>query len=162
MKSFNLILFSSFLALSACSGDVRDDASQTHFEAACVDKLKENLKAPGSFILVEAHHKQRAYVLGSGEIESDRKRLEYLKNLKTEDKGLDVVWEEFDLGEKIRYLDVPAAKRPKPVTFSASIDYDAQNGFGALLRGHATCEYLDWDGEFDENEFPMTLKLKME
>lgn len=167
MKPITLILCTSMLALSACD---QKQVEQKRFETACVEELKDNLKAPASFVLVDAQHEKRDYVLGDDEIEKDRERLQYLAGLddiepsasNSSDTGVEAVLERFDLEEKIRTLNTPSPDQPTPVIFSASIDYDAQNGFGALLRGRATCEYNDWDGIFDEFELPMTLRLEIE
>jgi hypothetical protein len=116
-----MILASSFLA----GGCGFLDQWQHPEVAACEHFIKESLASPSSY-----------------------KRIEFL----TADEAISV--EDYASGEgwepNSAFYDLAKERAVDPAIRSVSIEYDAQNGFGALIRQYEHCEFLMSDSASNE------------
>lgn len=103
---------------------------------ACEAALKQSLKAPATY--------QRANVIDSGEsLSLDAfKDIELIRIRDGFDADTAVV-KRMELNKRI---DEMRATGVQPVIFRKLIEYEAQNSFGALIRGRAVCSFVSGDG----------------
>lgn len=110
--------------LIAASGAVYVYASVTADPAAkaCEATLKERLKSPSSYRRVSI-----------GETHRDMTIAEYT--------------EDFDKVVSLQTIKLRTAgflkEKPTPQIFNVHITYDAQNSYGAMLRGQSDCTYKE-------------------
>ena len=106
---------------------------------ACEEKLASLLKSPSTYrrIKVSGFEEEMA-------VDAYKDR-ELIKIRDTYDANTAVLMRQI-LNQKIEKLEKAASK---PTLFTRVIDYDAQNGFGALIRGRALCTFMS--GSSDES-----------
>lgn len=132
-----LILISA-LTLSACGA-----SDMNAFQKACIETMKERLKAPSTFKLIEFTDLTAPITFDSEEIKAMEEQLEQM--------GDPSALEEMD---RLRYdqlwLDIRGAKNNDNGTlFEAILEYEAQNAYGTPLRDSFQCEYEAIDESFN-------------
>jgi len=107
---------------------------------ACIDGLKQTLKSPSTFQLVNAT------------VDPVRLSVDEYK-----DRELIRIRDSYDAdtasAHRVVMLDIVDDIRSKAnelTLFDVTITYDAQNGFGAMLRGRAACSVVSLSGNEDD------------
>lgn len=101
------------------------------FVDACEDVLKERLKSPSSY--------KRISTFESSQLLDEREYAEYLTTRGESEAVQEWAMKEFKSGSI------------KPTNFSILIEYDADNSYGAAIRGYATCTYISDYGRRPED-----------
>lgn len=101
-------------------------------QKVCEDMVKERLRSPSSYSLIEAHDVKVDHVSPT---ENYGLRMESIANLSGEarDKLKAIFDQEYDLAAR----EGMAFKR-----ISIDIEFDAMNGFGVPIRHIASCRYI--------------------
>ncbi|MBO0141472.1 hypothetical protein JZX87_09885 [Agrobacterium sp. Ap1] len=106
----------------------------------CIERLKQSLKAPSTFQLVET------------ETDSERLSIDEYK-----DHELIRIRDSYDADTASMYralmierVDALRTQVDAVTAFSVSISYDAQNAFGAMLRGKAHCSAVSTTDREDD------------
>jgi hypothetical protein len=103
---------------------------------ACESELMDRLKSPSTYVRISAEiSKERLSISDWKDVLIARSKGKYPTEsavmLKLDLQDLDDSAKEKKIGNQ-----------PSPTRFSVFFNYDAQNGFGALVRGQSNCEYL--------------------
>jgi hypothetical protein len=113
--------------------------STSPLHSACEDALKSQLKAPSTYKLANVAESRLAIPLDEyKDTELLRIRDGYDADTAVEMRGV--------LNERIEAMKENGLE---PVRFTLQIEYDAQNAFGAMIRGVAVCTYVSGDGKPD-------------
>lgn len=116
---------------------------------ACVDGLKKTLKSPSTFQLVETSEKAQELTI------DEYKDHELIRIRDNYEADLASLYRSVMLDN----IEAIRSKHDVVTLFSVSIDYDAQNGFGAMLRGKAMCFVASATASGDDL-LPETLALE--
>ncbi|PJR11494.1 hypothetical protein CEJ86_27390 [Sinorhizobium meliloti] len=129
------------IAPAAACDDVHEEAL-SKMASICEAKIKARLKAPATY--QRASVQESALRMTAAEYK-DKELTRMRDNISDSDAWRDA-YKKLD-------SDIAAIERSPesaPMIFETRIAYDAQNGFGALLRGHALCTLISSDGD-EEN-----------
>lgn len=156
MKTKSTTLASVFLAASAIHPVFACDESHneglSRLATICEAKIKARLKAPATY--------QRAKV---GEYSFQMTAAEYKDRelTKMRDAGLDGdAWRDAYKKLDSDLAAIESSPTAAPYILEARISYDAQNSFGALLRGNAVCQFVSPDGNKDAvDELAVTIEM---
>jgi hypothetical protein len=107
--------------------------------ALCENELKDRLIAPITYSRASAEFSRTSIPIP-----------EYKEILIARSQGKNATYSKLTLDINMRDLneraeDIKAGKYPSPTRFSVLFKYDAQNGFGAMIRGESLCEYISSD-----------------
>lgn len=133
--------------LTACGSSDVDT-----FKQACIDSMKERLKAPSTFKLVKFTDVSKPVTFDDDEIKAMEEQLEKMGDYKD--------LSEIERLKKDRLgIDIRKAKdgADSGTKFEGLFEYDAANAYGTPLRGTFTCEYEAWDSVFDASDVPRVL-----
>jgi hypothetical protein len=102
----------------------------------CENELKNRLKSPSSYTRVSAEFSQTSIPIP-----------EWKDILITQASGKYGGGRKLTLQSNLRYIeehaeDIKSGKYPSPTRFNIHFQYDAQNGFGAMIRGGSLCEFV--------------------
>jgi hypothetical protein len=119
----------------------------------CENELKSRLKSPSTYSLVSADYSASSIPIP-----------EWKDILTARSKGKYASETEESLKRQFRSLDdhaeeMKTGKYPSPTRFNVFIQYDAQNGFGAMIRGRSLCEYLSSN---DSNSKAASYNIKVD
>lgn len=138
----------SLLVIAAC--DTPTASADNRFEIACQDAVRKRLKSPASFQLARLTNVSVPITYSDHEKAVINARAKKLHDRR--DAGTITSKEETELLSLVLKKDgiLKTESGQGPWLLSAIVEYDAQNGFGALIRGIATCEYEASHGKFNE------------
>ena len=139
------------LVLSGCNSEsIQKDKDFLRFETACIEALKKRLKSPSSFQLINKTDVSKKVIV-SGEDEKVL-RARYSELIAKDKETTLTQKEDLELARmdlKILGLnDVKNGRGEGAKLLSVIVEYDAQNAFGALIRGIERCEYNAPLGDF--------------
>lgn len=144
------------LSITALGGFYYTSAKPT-FQRVCISSLKEQMRAPSTFRLIEQTFHAEPLEVDEASVEariaSVQAELEAIEG----DESTAALVRSFDLNNIFRELldQRRAADRvgrggAPPHRFISFVEYEAANGFGVPLRNNAACEHNSWDNTFDD------------
>ena len=142
-----LMMILAVLVLSGC-----EQTNQIEkLKAGCANTLKDRLKSPSSFKIIDFTDVSEPIVFEDEEAEVIQGKLDDLAG----DESKEAQWEETKL--RLR-LDAIRREEPNGMLYKGYLTYDAANSFGTALRNTAFCEYESLDGRISDFAVDMSIK----
>jgi len=153
----NKLLLTTTIVLAGCDvGTITNDKNTDlkRFETACVEAIKKRLKSPSSFQFIKTTDISEPIAVANEEMQALRVRLrdgreEYKRMNLKENPTLEESKALLEYARAEAKFANLYANQEDAMLFSILVEYDAQNSFGAMLRGIESCEYTSWGGSFD-------------